>query len=137
MLTGNNGAGAGQNSSGASQADRKRERQEAAARRAELAPLRKEIKNIEQKLGFDRIRELLKEKCNGAVAREFVEKIIETLRKIFLISKKNIGLYFVELFLNIDNRFFCDDIFLSLSFFRYFFSKRRAVLYPQRKACVR
>jgi DNA mismatch repair protein MutS2 len=32
-------------------------------------------KNIEQKLSFDRIRELLKEKCNGAVAQDFVDKI--------------------------------------------------------------
>ncbi|GAB4348876.1 MAG: endonuclease MutS2 [Flammeovirgaceae bacterium] len=32
-------------------------------------------KNLEQKLSFDRIRELLKEKCNGKVAQDFVDKI--------------------------------------------------------------
>lgn len=43
-------------------------------------------KNIEEKLGFDKIRELLSEKCNGEVAKGFVEKIrfsnkIEIIRK--------------------------------------------------------
>lgn len=43
------------NGGGAQQAgDRKRERQEAAARRAELAPLRKEIKALEQKIEWKR-----------------------------------------------------------------------------------
>lgn len=32
-------------------------------------------KNIEEKLGFDRIRELLKEYCEGTLGQEFVEKI--------------------------------------------------------------
>ncbi len=39
---------------GAAASDRKKERQEAAARRAELAPLRKEIKSLEQKMDWKR-----------------------------------------------------------------------------------
>ncbi len=46
--------GASGNGGGGSASDRKRERQEAAAKRAELAPLRKEIKSIEQKLEWKR-----------------------------------------------------------------------------------
>ena len=49
-----NGSGSGGVNTSGSGTDRKRERQEAAARRAELAPLRKEIKAIEQKLDFKR-----------------------------------------------------------------------------------
>ena len=52
MLTsGNSGASNGNTQSAA---ERKRERQEAAARRSELAPLRKEIKALEQKLDWKR-----------------------------------------------------------------------------------
>ena len=52
MLTsGNSGASNGGTQSAA---ERKRERQEAAARRSELAPLRKEIKALEQKLDWKR-----------------------------------------------------------------------------------
>ena len=50
-LTANGASGAG---GGGSASDRKRERQEAAAKRAELAPLRKEIKALEQKLDWKR-----------------------------------------------------------------------------------
>jgi ATP-binding cassette subfamily F protein 3 len=50
LTSGNSGGGNG----GGSTSDRKRERQEAAARRAELAPLRKEIKSVEQKLEWKR-----------------------------------------------------------------------------------
>ncbi|WP_404404332.1 ABC-F family ATP-binding cassette domain-containing protein [Pelagibacterium halotolerans] len=51
-LVGNSGNGS--SGGGGSASERKRERQEAAARRAELAPLRKEIKQIEQKLEWKR-----------------------------------------------------------------------------------
>lgn len=51
-LTGTASSASGGGNGAAS--DRKRERQEAAARRAELAPLRKEIKGIEQKLEWKR-----------------------------------------------------------------------------------
>jgi ATP-binding cassette subfamily F protein 3 len=50
-LTSNGSSG---NGGGGSGSDRKRERQEAAAKRAELAPLRKEIKALEQKLDWKR-----------------------------------------------------------------------------------
>ena len=52
-LTGSSG-GSNAGGNGVSASDRKKERQEAAARRAELAPLRKEIKGIEQKLEWKR-----------------------------------------------------------------------------------
>ncbi|MBD0403823.1 endonuclease MutS2 [Flammeovirga sp. EKP202] len=32
-------------------------------------------KNLEEKLGFDKLRELLKDKCNGEVGRSFVDKM--------------------------------------------------------------
>ena len=50
MLTGTGGKGGGQKSAPPPQEDRKQLRQEAAARRAAIAPLRKSIKEIEQKL---------------------------------------------------------------------------------------
>ncbi|WP_127074375.1 ABC-F family ATP-binding cassette domain-containing protein [Pelagibacterium lentulum] len=54
ITSSSNGAQSGGGGSNGASADRKRERQEAAARRAELAPLRKEIKAIEQKLDWKR-----------------------------------------------------------------------------------
>ncbi|RDE09872.1 ABC-F family ATP-binding cassette domain-containing protein [Pelagibacterium lacus] len=51
LVSGSSNGGA---QGGGPASDRKRERQEAAARRAELAPLRKEIKAIEQKLEWKR-----------------------------------------------------------------------------------
>ncbi|MBB6461594.1 endonuclease MutS2 [Flammeovirga kamogawensis] len=32
-------------------------------------------KNLEEKLGFDKLREILKDKCNGAVGRSYVDKM--------------------------------------------------------------
>lgn len=53
-LVGNSSNGGSSSTSGASSADRKAARQEAAARRAALAPLRKEIKGLEQKIEWKR-----------------------------------------------------------------------------------
>src|SRR5690606_20210287 len=50
MLTGGSRRDDRKKPGAASQEDRKRERQESAARRAEVAPLRRQIKDTEQKL---------------------------------------------------------------------------------------